>query len=125
MGGCANTIKQRGKGSNMMRKQQGTQGQGGGLITPPYAQHCSSQLSSYMTANNEQAKGEAEAQAMNPFNALCMEEDDDSEDDEEMEEMEDMQISPVYPGQISPHHLAKKHTKCKDSSVGLMRHPAT
>ena len=40
-GGGANIITQAGKGSSMMRKQQGTQGQGGGLITPPHAPHCS------------------------------------------------------------------------------------
>ena len=44
IGGCVNTMKQAGKGSSMMRKQQRTQGQGSSLATPPHPWHHSVRL---------------------------------------------------------------------------------
>ena len=75
-----------------------------------------------MTAKDEQAKEEVEAQATNPFNALCMEEDDESED-EETEETNDMHILPAHPGLRSPQHWTKKCIECENLSVGLMQCP--
>ena len=54
-----------------------------------------------MMDSEEQVKGEAEVQEMNPFHTLWMEDEDP--DDEEMEEVDDMQILPARLGQRLPH----------------------
>ena len=58
IGGCVNTTKQAGKRSSMMRKEQGTQGQGSSLATPPHPWRHTVRLSNSTAASNEQAERE-------------------------------------------------------------------
>ena len=52
-GGSANSTKKAGRGSSMMGKWQGNQGQKGSLGTPPCAPCCATQLNNDMTAKDE------------------------------------------------------------------------
>ena len=96
IGGCVNTMKQAGKCSSMMWKQQGTQGQGSSLATPSHPWHHSVRFSSSMTANDEQAEREVVVT-------------DDDFKDVVLEEMDHAtQIPPAPSGQRPPGCPTKK-----------------
>ena len=75
---------------NATVKQQGNQGQGGGLSTSHQATRHSTRLSSNLKDKDAQANTMVDTQASNPFHVLQMEEDEEP-DDEELEEIKDMQ----------------------------------
>ena len=90
----ASIAKKADRSHNAMVKQQGNQGQGGGLNNSLLATHCSTRLNSNLKDKEAQANTIEEAQASNPFYALQMDEDEESED-EESEQIKDMQILPA------------------------------
>ena len=123
--GQQRTMKQSERGSESLRRQQGSQGRGGrggrgSSRTPPRVTRRSARLVDQEEKISEQVMMEKEEQATNPFAILRMDEDEESEDEEMEEKIYEMQVASP---QRSPRRPAVKRTEREDASVGSMRRP--
>ena len=123
--GQQRTMKQSERGSESLRRQQGSQGRRGRggrgpLRTLPRAKRRSARLVDQEEKISEQVMKEKEEQATNPFAILRMDEEEESEDEEMKEKIDEMLVASP---QRSPRRPAVKRTEREDASVGSMRRP--
>ena len=96
--GQQRTMKQLERGSEVLRRQKGSQGRGGrGGRSPSTTLSASTRRSARLVDQEEklreQVMMEKEEQATNPFEILRMDEEEESEDEEMEEKVDEMQVA--------------------------------